>query len=62
MIAYLGEIIFNSVSLSTIHPTTTQNRINDKKNSKLIYSSSYLDKVDIKPRQRTDDIKVSWRN
>ncbi len=46
MIAFLGEIIFNS----------------RKKYSDLIYSPKDLSKLDIKPRQRTDDVKAGWKN
>jgi len=40
MIAFLGEIIFNS---------------------KMKFSSKNLDKMDIKPRQRTDEVNVKWK-
>jgi len=53
MIAYLGEIIFDS----SLPPS--------QKKKKLIYNSIYypkeLDKCDIKPRQRTDDVVVGWK-
>ena len=58
MIAFLGEIIFNSLFLS--HPPTREKKIN-KTISKLIYFPKDLDKLDIKPRQRTDDVEVSWK-
>jgi len=30
-------------------------------NKRIIFSHKELDKVDIKPRERTDDVNVSWR-
>jgi N6-L-threonylcarbamoyladenine synthase len=53
MIAFLGEIMFKS----TTSPTTTPKK--DK--SKIIYSPKKINKLDIKPRQRTDEVEVSWR-
>jgi len=58
MIAFLGEIMFNSLSLS--HPPTREKKIN-KTISKLIYFPKDLDKIDIMPRQRTDEVEVSWK-
>lgn len=58
MIAFLGEIIFDS--LSSPRPPT-QRKI-DKINPILIYSPEELDKVDIMPRQRTDEVQVTWKN
>lgn len=52
MIAFLGEIIFE--------------KMDDNKNSKnvkgLIFYPNELSRLDIKPRQRTDDVEVVWRN
>jgi tRNA A37 threonylcarbamoyltransferase TsaD len=49
MIAYLGEIIYNKEKKC-------------KNSQKLnLFSSEDLDKVDIFPRQRTDDIIVNWK-
>jgi glycoprotease/Kae1 family metallohydrolase len=45
MIAYLGEIIWNSFD----------------KNKKLIYYSKDFDKLDINPRERTDMVEVMWK-
>jgi N6-L-threonylcarbamoyladenine synthase/N6-L-threonylcarbamoyladenine synthase/protein kinase Bud32 len=42
MIAFLGEIMFNS--------------------NANVFSFNDLDNLDIMPRQRTDDIEVTWRN
>jgi tRNA A37 threonylcarbamoyltransferase TsaD len=42
MIAFLGEIMFESKSN--------------------IFSTKELDKIDILPGERTDDIEVDWKN
>jgi N6-L-threonylcarbamoyladenine synthase len=57
MIAYLGEIIFKSLSSS--HPPV-RGEISKIK-SGLIYYPKELGKLDIKPKQRTDDVEVSWK-
>ena len=61
--AFLWEIIFNSLS-----PPTHEKEINkvnsnqiNKLTSKLIYYPEQLDKIDIKPRERTDEVDVSWK-
>jgi len=64
MIAYAGEIIFNS-AFPPARPASLRLGNNDKKSgeaeSKLIYLPKDLDKLDIKPRQRTDDVEVRWK-
>lgn len=63
MIAFLGEIIFNFLSSS--HPPThgkiSKNNKDKIKKIKLVYFPKELDKIDIKPRQRTDDVEVKWK-
>lgn len=78
MIAYLGEIMFNSFSSpSSDNLHSPKTRDDDKKlivkhfdlinkslinkKFKLIYYLNELDKVDIKPRQRTDEVEVKWK-
>jgi len=53
MIAFLGEIMFDSEQAQV-----SFSKIQERK--KKIYEIN-LDKVDIKPRQRTDDVEVSWK-
>ncbi len=64
MIAYAGEIIFNS-AFPPARPASLRLGNNDKKSgeaeSKLIYFPKDLDKLDIRPRQRTDDVEVRWK-
>jgi N6-L-threonylcarbamoyladenine synthase len=77
MIAFLGEIILSTIHPANSQPrssiilaksltSTKSDAINIIKNTsgaqQLIYFPKDLDKVDIKPRQRTDDIEVSWRH
>lgn len=67
MIAYTGEIMLDCINKSTTTPSTVPKNVNNKsklralvnRKSKLIYYPNELDKVDIKPRQRTDE--VVWR-
>jgi len=74
MIAFLGEIIFKIRSKfdksTAIPPPTHLNNVNKKSNllhkpiskkNKLIYYLNEFDKLDIKPRQRTDEVVVKWR-
>ena len=52
MIAYLGEIIFNS-----------QNKMScSTKEGIVLWGKEEIEKVDIFPKQRTDDVEVTWRN
>ena len=65
MIAFLGEIIFKSQFCNLSHPPThcafgAESKVSKIKN-KMIFYSSELDKIDIKPRQRTDDVIVRWK-
>jgi len=57
MIAYLGEIMFKSLSSS---PPPARGEISKIKTG-LIYYPKELDKLDIKPRQRTDEVDVGWK-
>ena len=57
MIAYLGEIMFKSLSSSRPPARGEISKIK----SGLIYYPKELGKLDIKPKQRTDDVEVSWR-
>jgi N6-L-threonylcarbamoyladenine synthase len=64
MIAFLGEIIYKSVKLKHSSKTARKKTVNKKsqvKLFKLIYYPNELNELDVKPRQRTDDIEVSWR-
>jgi len=70
MIAYLGEIIFKSISnINKINNVkiTNKGRVSkredneDNNESKLIYYPKDFDKLDINPRERTDDVIVTWR-
>ncbi len=65
MIAYLGEIMFNSVNKSyNVHDENIK-EIESKgekfREEKLIYYSKDFDKLDINPRERTDDVVVKWK-
>jgi glycoprotease/Kae1 family metallohydrolase len=73
MIAFLGGIIFESMTLSpppaqgknsksksAVSPITSNRKFNKIK-SKLIYYPDEIDKPDIKPRQRTDEVEAEWR-
>lgn len=53
MIAYLGEIIYLSESSRTSCST---------KNGIVVWGDEGKKKIDILPRQRTDDVEVTWRN
>ena len=53
MIAYTGEIMFDSEQAQVSFP-----KIQERK--KKIYERN-SDKVDIKPRQRTDEVNVEWK-
>jgi len=57
MIAYLGEIIFNNL-------LGDKNVLESdlKKNPKNLFFPEDLDLVDISPRQRTDDVLVTWKS
>ncbi len=64
MIAYAGEVMFKASKLSRRplpdHPPQGNKKSGGTK-LKLVYLPKDLDEVDIKPRQRTDDVEVSWR-
>lgn len=50
------------IQLKNYHVNSNKiSRASASAKSELIYYPSELDKVDIKPRQRTDNVKVSWR-
>jgi len=55
MIAFLGEIMFKSATSPSSALKKTNNRTN------LIYYPKEIKSLDIKPRQRTDEVDVSWR-
>ncbi len=62
MIAYLGEIMFNSINnINYKNTREIKNKRRDIENSKLVYSKEDFDKLDINPRERTDDVDVRWR-
>ena len=72
MIAYLGEIIYDSVNNKKIKSgiSNVNNKkikvseeVNKNKNdeAKLIYYPRDFDSLDINPRERTDDVNVKWR-
>ncbi|MBU4308673.1 MAG: UGMP family protein [Nanoarchaeota archaeon] len=66
MIAYLGEIMFKNKrhpSVSFKLPRNTERRFQNAscETAKNIFLPSELDKVDILPRQRTDDVEVKWK-
>ncbi len=62
MIAFLGEIIFDKLSSSRRQsPAARPTEKNNKINPELIYYPGNLDELDIKPRQRTDEVEISWR-
>jgi N6-L-threonylcarbamoyladenine synthase len=65
MIAYLGEIVFNKGNQRVFFklPQSTEQRflIASGKITKEIYLPNELGKVDILPRQRTDDVVVRWK-
>ncbi len=63
MIAFLGEIILNTHVSPPTHPKEIFNKKNHSKKStaNLIYYPNDLKNLDIKPRQRTDEVEVKWR-
>ena len=60
MIAYLGEIIWNSVRKQK-GKSEYNVRGGDRVEKKLIYYKEDFNKLDINPRERTDDVVVRWR-
>ncbi len=70
MIAYLEEIIYKSFNIKSIKkfappPTATLKNARYArkliKGKKMVFYPKDLNKVDILPRQRTDDVDVKWR-
>tara|TARA_Y100000310_G_scaffold142028_1_gene141461 strand:+ start:14830 stop:15900 length:1071 start_codon:yes stop_codon:yes gene_type:complete len=67
MIAFLGEIMFNAknsvknfgAAKSETAPTRRQS--NDFVGKGIKFSGKELDKIDIKPRERTDEVEVKWK-
>jgi N6-L-threonylcarbamoyladenine synthase len=60
MIAYLGEIIYNSI-INNKKKKDLENKKGVNEDKKLIYYPDYFDKLDINPRERTDDVVVKWK-
>lgn len=56
MIAYLGEIIFNS---EIKRQPTADSR---QPNANICWERKDIEKIDILPRQRTDQVEVGWKN
>ncbi len=69
MIAYLGEIMFNAKNSQANFDSTKsktapmcRSRGKDFVGSGIKFSNKELNKIDILPRERTDDVNVSWRS
>ena len=76
MIAYTGEIIWNSLVSKLYHPPTLSekllikhnlgegasklNKVNNKLNEIIVFPKDF-DKLDISPRERTDMVDVGWK-
>ncbi len=64
MIAYLGEIMFNSYNKLNNNRkkiNEDEGKIEECEDRKLVYFKDDFDKLDINPRERTDMVDVKWR-
>jgi len=62
MIAYLGEIIYDSIiNINKRKKGGKEKEDNKNEVGKLIYYPKDFDKLDINPRERTDDVIVNWK-
>jgi N6-L-threonylcarbamoyladenine synthase len=60
MIAYLGEVIYDSI-MDDKNKKNGKEKKEESVETKLIYYPQDFDKLDINPRERTDDVVVNWK-
>ena len=60
MIGFLGEIINHSI-IDNKKKKEVEKKKESEKEKKLIYYPDEFDKLDINPRERTDDVNVLWK-